>query len=103
MTWDRQRRFGLLKFDFLGLKNLTMISNTVKEIYRDTGEVIDIDKIPLDDTDVYREIFAKANTNSVFQFESDGMKNMLKGFKPESIFDLTFGCYVPSRTPAVFG
>ena len=80
---------GLLKFDFLGLKNLTMISNTVKEIYRDTGEVIDIDKIPLDDTDVYREIFAKANTNSVFQFESDGMKNMLKGFKPESIFDLT--------------
>ncbi len=80
---------GLLKIDFLGLKNLTVISNTVKEIYQDTGEAIDIDKIPMDDTDVYREIFAKANTNSVFQFESDGMKNMLKGFKPGSIFDLT--------------
>lgn len=48
-----------------------------------------MDRIPMDDTDVYREIFAKANTNSVFQYESDGMKNMLKGFKPETIFDLT--------------
>lgn len=80
---------GLLKIDFLGLKNLTVISNTVKEIYQETGEAIDLDRIPMDDADVYREIFAKANTNSVFQFESDGMKNMLKGFKPESIFDLT--------------
>ncbi len=80
---------GLLKVDFLGLKNLTVISNTVKSIYQDTGKAIDIDRIPMDDEEVYREIFAKANTNSVFQFESDGMKNMLKGFKPESIFDLT--------------
>lgn len=80
---------GLLKIDFLGLKNLTVISNTLKSIYQDTGEAIDIDRIPMDDEEVYREVFAKANTNSVFQFESDGMKNMLKGFKPESIFDLT--------------
>lgn len=80
---------GLLKIDFLGLKNLTVISNTLKEIYQDTGETIDIDHIPMDDGDVYREIFSKANTNSVFQFESDGMKSMLRGFKPESIFDLT--------------
>ncbi len=80
---------GLLKMDFLGLKNLTVISNTLRSIYEETGEAIDIDRIPMDDADVYREIFAKANTNSVFQFESDGMKNMLKGFKPESIFDLT--------------
>lgn len=80
---------GLLKIDFLGLKNLTIISNTVKEIYRETGKAIDLDKIPMDDADVYREIFSKANTNSVFQFESEGMKNMLKGFKPESIFDIT--------------
>ena len=80
---------GLLKMDFLGLKNLTIISNTLKSVYRTTGKAIDIDRIPMDDQNVYREIFAKANTNSVFQFESDGMKNMLKGFKPESIFDLT--------------
>ena len=80
---------GLLKMDFLGLINLTVITNTVRQIYKDTGKIIDMDRIPMDDADVYREIFAKANTNSVFQYESDGMKNMLKGFKPESIFDLT--------------
>lgn len=80
---------GLLKIDFLGLENLTIISNTINQVYKDTGIVIDMDKIPMDDADVYREIFAKANTNSVFQFESPGMKNMLKGFKPENIFDLT--------------
>lgn len=80
---------GLLKMDFLGLKNLTVISNTVKAIYQDTGNAIDIDRIPMDDEAVYHEIFSKANTNSIFQFESNGMKNMLKGFKPESIFDLT--------------
>lgn len=80
---------GLLKMDFLGLKNLTIISNCVKKVYHDTGVAIDMDKIPMDDQDVFREIFSKANTNSIFQFESDGMKNMLKGFKPESIFDLT--------------
>lgn len=80
---------GLLKIDFLGLKNLTVTSNTLKEVYRDTGRAIDIDRIPMDDEAVYREIFAKANTNGIFQFESDGMKNMLKGFRPESIFDLT--------------
>lgn len=80
---------GLLKMDFLGLINLTVITNTVRQIYKDTGKLIDMDRIPMDDADVYREIFAKANTNSVFQFESDGMKGMLKGFRPETIFDLT--------------
>lgn len=80
-------QIGLLKVDFLGLNNLTIITETVKEIQKNSGKYIDMDKLPFESA-VFKEIFSKAMTNSVFQFESIGMKNMLKNFKPDSIFDL---------------
>lgn len=78
---------GLLKMDFLGLNNLTIITETLKIIKKRTGDVINMDKIPFEN-EVFENIFASAMTNSIFQFESAGMKNMLKQFKPGSIDDL---------------
>ena len=79
---------GLLKFDFLGLKTLDIITGALRLIEENTGNVIDPLKIPLDDRNVYTSILASGKTNSVFQFESDGMKAMLKRFRPESFEDL---------------
>ncbi len=79
---------GLLKFDFLGLKTLDIITETLFEIEKNTGKVIDPLEIPLDDEAVYRNILASGKTNSVFQFESNGMKSMLKRFKPTCFEDL---------------
>lgn len=76
---------GLLKMDFLGLRNLGLISETLKRIYADRGIKLELSDIPMDDKKVYSEIFAKGNTDSVFQFESDGMKNLLRRFKPDNI------------------
>lgn len=76
---------GLLKMDILGLRNLSIITETLRTIERNTGEKIDIDRIPIDDADVYKEIFARGNTNSVFQFSSNGMKSLLKRFRPSAI------------------
>lgn len=72
---------GLLKVDFLGLKNLTIIESAIK-IIRNTREVeIDIDKIPLDDKKTL-DLFKRGMTTGVFQFESGGMKRYLKELKP---------------------
>lgn len=79
---------GLLKMDFLGLNNLTIITEALREIYKNTGKVIDMDHIPYDDFKVFQEIFIPGMTNSVFQYESNGMKGMLRDFKPDTIFDL---------------
>lgn len=78
---------GMLKFDLLGLTNISIINSCAWELNK-SGIFIDIHKIPLDDEKVFKEIFAKANTNSVFQFESAGMKQMLKRFKPTTFEDL---------------
>ncbi len=77
---------GLLKMDFLGLRNLTVIEQAVKLI-KDKGENINIDKLPLDDPKVYK-LFAKGLTIGVFQFESSGMREFLKKLKPTQIEDL---------------
>lgn len=77
---------GLLKMDFLGLRNLTVISNTLKLIEQQ-GKKINIEKIPLDDPDVYR-LFSKGLTIGVFQFESSGMREFLKKLTPTVIEDL---------------
>ena len=77
---------GLLKLDFLGLRNLTVIDNTIKLI-QDKGEKVNIEKIPLDDPKVYK-LFAKGLTTGVFQFESSGMREFLKKLKPTAIEDL---------------
>ena len=63
---------GLLKLDFLGLRNLTVIDKAVKLIQK-KGIALDIEKVPLNDDDVY-QLFAKGNTIGVFQFESSGMR-----------------------------
>ena len=78
---------GLLKMDFLGLRNLTVIADTEKYIRKKQPD-FDIEKIPLDDKETYKMMGAGL-TDGVFQFESEGMKNVLRQFGPESIEDLT--------------
>jgi DNA polymerase-3 subunit alpha len=76
---------GLLKMDFLGLSNLTIIKNALRVIKRVYGRDIDIGTLPLDDVKTY-ELFQRGDTTGVFQFESAGMKRYLKELKP-TIFD----------------
>ncbi len=80
-------KIGLLKMDFLGLKNLTIIQNTLRIVRKTHGLDLDIDKIPLDDAKTY-ELFQKGETTGVFQFESSGMKRYLKLLKPTGIEDI---------------
>ncbi len=86
-TMTSLEELGLLKMDFLGLRNLTVIDETQKYI-REKDPQFDIEKIPLDDEKTYR-LMSKGLTDGVFQFESDGMKNVLRQFGPHSIEDLT--------------
>jgi len=79
---------GLLKMDFLGLRTLTLIDNCMKRIERDLGVRVDLDTLPVDDRKTY-ELFARGDTFGVFQFESEGMRDILKRFKPEKLSDLT--------------
>jgi DNA polymerase-3 subunit alpha len=76
---------GLLKMDFLGLSNLTIIKNALRIIKRVYGKYIDINTIPLDDAETYR-LFQRGDTTGVFQLESAGMKRYLKQLKP-SVFE----------------
>jgi len=78
---------GLLKMDFLGLANLTIIENTLKEIKRNHGLDLNIDSIPLDDKKTY-QLLQKAQTTGVFQLESSGMKKYLKDLKPSQFEDI---------------
>ncbi len=78
---------GLLKMDFLGLKNLTIIDNIINDIKEYTGEYIEFSKIPLDDKETLK-IFETANTSGIFQFESTGMRNFLLRLKPNSFEDI---------------
>ena len=79
---------GLLKMDFLGLKNLTIIEDTLSRIYvLRGGKKINIEDIPLDDKETFK-LLRKANTTGVFQLESDGMKRYLKQLKPTEFEDI---------------
>lgn len=78
---------GLLKMDILGLRNLTVIQDTVNQVRKDTGKVIDLETIPLNDEKTFK-VFQKGNTDGVFQFESSGMKDLLRRYKPEHFRDL---------------
>ena len=78
---------GLLKMDFLGLKNLTIIKDCVKIIQKLHNKNIDIDNLPLDDEKTY-EIFKNGKTKGIFQFSSDGMRAHLKQLKPDKFDDL---------------
>ena len=78
---------GLLKMDFLGIKNLTIIEDTLIRIYAIRGEKIDIDSIPLDDEETYK-LFQRGDCIGIFQLESDGMRRYLKQLKPTQIEDI---------------
>ncbi|MBR4505672.1 MAG: DNA polymerase III subunit alpha [Bacteroidales bacterium] len=78
---------GLIKMDFLGLKNLTIIKNCVRMVKKRTGEDIDVDHLPLDDELTYK-LFCEGNTVGVFQFESAGMQKYLRELQPHVIDDL---------------
>jgi DNA polymerase-3 subunit alpha len=86
-TMDQIEKLGLIKFDFLGLKTLTVIKQTLKLIEESSGKKIDIDQIPLDDKETYT-ICQEAKTTGIFQLESDGMKDLLRRLKPEVFEDL---------------
>jgi DNA polymerase III subunit alpha len=78
---------GVIKMDFLGLRNLTIIKECLRLIKQNHGRDIDIDTIPLDDPKPY-ELFQRGETNAIFQFESDGMKKHMKDLKPDRFEDL---------------
>ena len=78
---------GLLKMDFLGIKNLTIIDNIIKNIKEMYNEDIDFSKIPLDDKDTLH-MFEEANTSGIFQFESTGMRNFLRRLRPNTFEDI---------------
>jgi DNA polymerase-3 subunit alpha len=82
-------KMGLLKMDFLGLATLTVIDDCLKLIESIRGEKVDIDAIPLDDEQTYKKVFQAALTSGVFQFESNGMRDMLRRYKPERLEELT--------------
>jgi DNA polymerase-3 subunit alpha len=82
-------KMGLLKMDFLGLTTLTILDEALKLIAQVRGERITIADIPLQDQETYEKIFHSGLTSGVFQFESHGMRDVLRRYKPNSIEDLT--------------
>ncbi len=80
-------RIGLLKMDFLGLTNLTIIDKTIKLVARTRGEVIDLNTIPEDDPKTF-EMLSAGETVGVFQLEGSGMTRYLKEMRPRSVADL---------------
>jgi DNA polymerase III subunit alpha len=80
-------RVGLLKMDFLGLSTLTLIQDALDEIKRTEGIDLDIDAIPLADAKTF-QLFSEGQTYGVFQFESSGMRDLLRKAKPERLDDL---------------
>ena len=79
---------GLLKMDLLGLKNLTIIEDTLARIYKVQGKSLNIEKVPFDDKKTFK-LLREANTTGVFQLESDGCKRYLKQLKPTEFEDIT--------------
>ncbi|NPA93974.1 MAG: DNA polymerase III subunit alpha [Thermodesulfobacteria bacterium] len=80
-------KVGLIKFDFLGLKTLTVLDTAVKLVKKHYGEDIDLSSIPLDDPKTF-ELLQKGDTTGVFQLESSGMKNLIRQLKPTTFTDL---------------
>jgi len=82
-------KLGLLKMDFLGLTTLTILDDAVKLIAQTRGERVALDGLQLDDQETYQKVFHKGLTSGVFQFESRGMRDVLRRYQPNSIEDLT--------------
>jgi DNA polymerase III subunit alpha len=86
-TMDKVEQLGLIKFDFLGLKTLTVIKQALDLILQTTGNVIDIEKIRLDDQATFK-LCSEGKTTGVFQLESSGMKELLRNLRPEVFEDM---------------
>jgi DNA polymerase-3 subunit alpha len=86
-NWKMVEAAGLVKFDFLGLKTLTVLEKAVQLVKRGRGVHLDLTKLPLDDKIAY-ELLAKADTAGVFQLESTGMRESLKRLKPDRFEDI---------------
>jgi DNA polymerase-3 subunit alpha len=81
-------RAGLLKMDFLGLTTLTVLHDAVRMVEQNRAVKIDLDNLPLEDQETYR-LFARGETTAIFQFESHGMRDILRRYQPTRIEDLT--------------
>ena len=90
---------GLLKMDFLGIKNLTTIMEISENVFDEENIKIDFKNIPLDDVDTLK-LFQNGDTNGIFQFESSGMKNFLKELKPNSFIELSHAIALYRPGPA---
>ena len=86
-SMDDLQAVGLTKFDFLGLKTLTVIRDTLRFIKEGRGEDVNVDEIPLDDAETYK-LLMRGDTDGVFQLESPGMKEILVSMKPDCIEDI---------------
>ncbi|CAG0930775.1 partial DNA polymerase III subunit alpha, partial [Planctomycetaceae bacterium] len=86
-TMKDVEKIGLVKFDFLGLKTLTVIDKSVKFIKENRGVDLDIENLPLDDAATYA-LVAGGDSNGVFQLESSGMKDLLRKLKPTTFEDM---------------
>ena len=82
-------KMGLLKMDFLGLATLTVITDCLKLIEETRGEKLDIEMVPPDDPETFQRVFHTALTSGVFQFESSGMRDILRRYKPDTVEELT--------------
>ncbi len=87
--WDMKavEKAGLLKMDFLGLRTLSVLAETVRLVEKHRGTKVDLDTLGLEDADAYR-VFQTADTVAIFQFESNGMRDYLKRLKPTVFEDL---------------
>jgi DNA polymerase-3 subunit alpha len=85
---DDVEKAGLVKFDFLGLRTLTILDEAVRLAKEVEGVAIDLATLPLDDRETYDMVFKTANTTAVFQFESGGMKDTLVQARPDRLEDL---------------
>ncbi|MGB8011937.1 MAG: DNA polymerase III subunit alpha [Terriglobales bacterium] len=81
-------KMGLLKMDFLGLTTLTILDDTLKLIAQ-KGTNLKLEDVPLEDEETYQKVFHRGLTSGVFQFESSGMRDVLRRYQPNSIEDLT--------------
>ncbi|MEB6169190.1 DNA polymerase III subunit alpha [Staphylococcus pseudoxylosus] len=86
-TMTEAERIGLLKIDFLGLRNLSIIHQIVKQVKHDMQIDIDIEQIPFDDKQVF-QLLSQGDTTGIFQLESDGIRNVLKRLQPEHFEDI---------------
>ncbi|NLY51229.1 MAG: DNA polymerase III subunit alpha [Firmicutes bacterium] len=86
--WETIEEIGLLKMDFLGLRTLTVLGETVRLVQENRGEKVDLSRLPLDDAATY-ELLSSGATSGVFQLESPGMRALIKELKPSELSDLT--------------